>query len=165
LWWVLELVHGDDYWPDNPTEAQKQQLRAVAQELKGKGFVHGDLRQPNIILVRDEKVYIIIDFDWAGHQGSAKYPCHLISEDVAWHEGACVGCLIIEHSHDNHLVAELCKESARRSRFDRLLDFVEGLPIDARSKLFTRSFPCHLATALAYHLIVYPTFCNLVVCV
>ena len=50
-------------------------------------FVHGDLRRPNI-MIRNEDIStpsptpIIIDFDWAGIQGQAKYPSSLNTKVV-----------------------------------------------------------------------------------
>ena len=36
------------------------------------GFVHGDLRPPNSIV--DEEKLLLIDFDWGGKEGEAKFP-------------------------------------------------------------------------------------------
>ncbi|KAF8346757.1 hypothetical protein F5887DRAFT_831751, partial [Amanita rubescens] len=47
--------------------------------LHQKGFVHGDIQQANILIEKesltsdDVKIHLI-DFDWAGPIGEAKYP-------------------------------------------------------------------------------------------
>ena len=48
------------------------------------GFVHGDLRPPNIIITNNGPQ--IIDFDWAGKIGIACYPVD-INPEVDWPEG------------------------------------------------------------------------------
>jgi hypothetical protein len=67
------------------------------EEVHGLGFVHGDLRVPNI-LVKDDGVFFIC-FYWAWQQGAAKYPLHL-NQDVEWHPEAGVG-VNIEYAHVN----------------------------------------------------------------
>ena len=59
--------------------------------LHSNGFVHGDLRAPNILLLKDNTVRIL-DFDWTGCAGVAKYPDDLntsvewLNTSVEWHE-------------------------------------------------------------------------------
>jgi aminoglycoside phosphotransferase len=47
-------------------------LQRLVQSFHDDGFVHGDLRQPNI-LCDGEKV-LLIDFDWGGEIGKTYYP-------------------------------------------------------------------------------------------
>ena len=101
---IMDYIEGER-WPDHPTTQQKDNLRGLAAKLESTGFVHGDLRAPNI-LVQGDRV-LAIDFDWAGRAGQARYPIHL-NQDEKWHADACVGCLI-EHSHDSFMVDQLCK--------------------------------------------------------
>ena len=60
--------------------------KAVQQalvELHREGFVHGDLREANIMVKRDgvdsEGLHdiILVDFDWAGKEGSVRYPSNI----------------------------------------------------------------------------------------
>lgn len=101
---IMEYIVGE-WWPEHPSAQQKKNLRAIAAKLESTGFVHGDLRAPNI-LVQGDRV-LVVDFDWSGQQGAAKYPIHL-SQEETWHADACVGCAI-EHSHDSFMVDRLCK--------------------------------------------------------
>ena len=92
---IMEYSEGE-WWPEHPSAQQKKNLQAIAAKLESTGFVHGDLRTPNILVQGDS--VLVVDFDWAGRQGAAKYPIHL-SQEETWHPDACVGCAI-EHSHD-----------------------------------------------------------------
>src|SRR3546814_17442811 len=63
------------------------------------GYVHRDLRNANILCCPDSVVKII-DFDWCGVDGSARYP--MDKNDAAtgeWHEDATRGALITR-DHD-----------------------------------------------------------------
>jgi tRNA A-37 threonylcarbamoyl transferase component Bud32 len=52
--------------------AHVQCLRTAVRALHDRGFVHGDLREPNILLVMDQ--VMLLDFDWCGPEGVARYP-------------------------------------------------------------------------------------------
>ncbi|KAM5531120.1 hypothetical protein V8D89_015234 [Ganoderma adspersum] len=47
------------------------------------GFVHGDIRSPNLLMDPATGCVYIIDFDWAGKQGLARYPTNL-NPKVKW---------------------------------------------------------------------------------
>lgn len=100
---VMEYVEGA-FWPNAPTDQQKKNIRAVQQELRDGGFVHGDLR-PSNILVGDDFVKVL-DFDWAGKQGETVYPSHLHPR-IDWAPGAALGEKIL-FEHDGHMVEKLC---------------------------------------------------------
>lgn len=70
-------------------------------------LVHGDIRTPNIILEGDGEPWgvKIIDFDWAGKEGEARYPLTL-SSAVKWAKGV-EDCELIDASHDLFMVGEL----------------------------------------------------------
>ena len=55
-------------------------LQKLVQSFHDKGFVHGDLREPNI-LCDGEKV-MLIDFDWGGEVGKACYPHARLCDDL-----------------------------------------------------------------------------------
>lgn len=54
---------------------------AIVEELKAGGFVHGDVREPNLILLDEPSVdgrrIQLVDFDRAGKAGEARYPWQL----------------------------------------------------------------------------------------
>jgi len=53
-------------------ERWAKELLDLVQALHEEGFVHGDLRDTNIICAGD--IMMLIDFDWAGREGDAAYP-------------------------------------------------------------------------------------------
>ena len=54
----------------------KEDLEDVVAKFHAAGFVHGDLRDANIIVGEDGRVRLI-DFDWGGKDEQVKYPAHI----------------------------------------------------------------------------------------
>lgn len=77
-------------------------LREVVNHLHSQNFAHGDLRTCNI-LVHPENRLCLIDFDWAGQEGNARYPAFMNHSTVNWAEGASDYQLVLR-SHDIHLL-------------------------------------------------------------
>ncbi|KZV94011.1 hypothetical protein EXIGLDRAFT_673499, partial [Exidia glandulosa HHB12029] len=77
---IMEFVEEQ---PALPPDAKLKVENAV-ERLHAFNFVHGDLRQPNILFRGD--VPLIIDYDWAGLEGEAKYPMDL-SNQILWPPG------------------------------------------------------------------------------
>lgn len=50
------------------------QLTTIMQSFHNEQLVHGDLRGPNIICHGEDLDVMLIDFDWGGKVGKAKYP-------------------------------------------------------------------------------------------
>jgi len=82
-WWYVVVME------DLGEDAKHLTKGAITTEIKEKvvagvkiihdaGFVHGDLRGPNI-LVKGAKIYIL-DLEWAGKAGDAYYPFDLNTE-------------------------------------------------------------------------------------
>ncbi|KAI0704760.1 hypothetical protein C8Q76DRAFT_801659 [Earliella scabrosa] len=75
-------------------------------------FVHGDLRPLNFLMDAETgAVRIIIDFDWAGKEGEARYPENL-SPPVRWPPGAKPGGFITR-AHDLYWVDKLFSSSGK----------------------------------------------------
>lgn len=76
-------------------------LTRAVSALHESDFVHGDLREQNI-LVRDDRVFIL-DFDWSGTVGQLTYPPFMNHVDVTWADDA--GYLMpLKKSHDTHFM-------------------------------------------------------------
>ncbi|BDA45559.1 hypothetical protein COCOBI_07-3460 [Coccomyxa sp. Obi] len=74
-------------WDDVDTmEKPRDVLRAAVAALHDARFVHGDLRACNV-MVDEQKVYLV-DFEWAGKAGEAKYPFYMNRKDITWPPGA-----------------------------------------------------------------------------
>ncbi len=68
--------------------------------LVDKEYCHGDFRPPNILVDNDGRVFVI-DFQWAGMQGTAQYPHFMNHAEIEWPKGAEDGRKI-EAEHDKH---------------------------------------------------------------
>ncbi|KAJ7148794.1 hypothetical protein C8R43DRAFT_517326 [Mycena crocata] len=64
-----------------------RQLKRDLTELHRLGFVHGDIRLPNIVMDPPSGRLWILDWDWAGRVGEAKYPAALNPGDKRFPEG------------------------------------------------------------------------------
>jgi RIO1 family len=109
---IMEYLEDARPWTDQDRAdpAKKKQLRAIQEVLATNGFVHGDLRPPNI-LAKDCKVYVV-DFDWAGKDGAVRYPVYL-NPDSNWHPEAKLGECIQRH-HDEFMIDALLGEKKRK---------------------------------------------------
>ena len=67
-------------------------------------FVFGDLRLPNVIVMKNQEI-MLVDFHWAGKHGTSQYPL-LMSPNIQWPAG--VGPLsIMDKRHDNAMLKQL----------------------------------------------------------
>jgi serine/threonine protein kinase len=48
-------------------------LRQAIKHLHCNGYVFGDLRDPNVLVTQDGSA-MLVDFDWCGKRGEARYP-------------------------------------------------------------------------------------------
>ena len=113
---VMEYIEGKSLHEcsctltDPQKDAIIKKLKEAVQGMQGKKYVHGDLRLPNIMIKdsetdSDSPTPIIIDFDWAGIEGVAKYPLNL-NQVVDWPSDAKSGLNIL-NSHDMYMVEHL----------------------------------------------------------
>ncbi|CAG8657060.1 1278_t:CDS:1, partial [Paraglomus brasilianum] len=78
----------------------------VANTLHKMNYVHGDLCTSNIMISKDGNQIMIVDFDWAGEEGLAKYP-HFINrfDFLDWHPDVKEGGKI-KKAHDIHFITQ-----------------------------------------------------------
>jgi hypothetical protein len=70
-------------------------------------FVHGDLRDTNLMVRRDQKPgFMLVDFDWAGRSHEVRYPSNLNTQDIKRPKGACDGQYILAE-HDVEMLEYL----------------------------------------------------------
>ncbi|THV06215.1 hypothetical protein K435DRAFT_744024 [Dendrothele bispora CBS 962.96] len=72
---VMDWVTGE-HVPKVKDVGMIQSLREAVELLQKHGLVFGDLRAPNV-LVKPEKTIMLVDFDWCGPAGAARYPSDL----------------------------------------------------------------------------------------
>jgi serine/threonine protein kinase len=103
---VMDYIDGDTLAKKGKKLDQfvrSEVLRAIELLHLG-GLVFGDLRPPNVIITKANKVKLI-DFNWAGEEGQAKYPS-LISSDIKWAAGVeSLG--VIKKDHDMEMLNQL----------------------------------------------------------
>jgi hypothetical protein len=109
---VMELLREFEmYFPLDPSLPDA--LEAVVVNLHAQDFIHGDLRVCNILVgpledsadVADRKRrrICLIDFDWSGKEGNARYPGFMNHQDVQWPAGASDN-LPLQKAHDLHFL-------------------------------------------------------------
>lgn len=107
---VMEYVDGDTLAVakqkmfETSVEAVRSAVQRALDLLHSHGLVFGDLRPPNVMITRDGKVKLI-DFNWAGEEGQAKYP-PLISPGIAWPEGV-KALAVMRREHDLDMLIRL----------------------------------------------------------
>ncbi|PCH37406.1 hypothetical protein WOLCODRAFT_84409 [Wolfiporia cocos MD-104 SS10] len=111
--YVAGMAAGDAAYENDgilPKGVHPAVQRAVSL-LHEHGMVHGDVRPPNVIIeeyrkgrdVRDRVK--IVDFDWAGEEGTVRYPLHL-STAIRWADGVD-DYELITAAHDDKMVAKM----------------------------------------------------------
>jgi len=69
--------------------------------LHDEDYVHGDIREPNILVTAGGLK--LIDFDWCGKAGGARYPADIaLVPSLGWHDGVRRGGPIAK-VHDEHM--------------------------------------------------------------
>jgi len=64
-----------------------EELWKAVKTLHDAGYVHGDIRWPNVLITGDGLK--LIDFDWCGEVGTAEYPADIFidPDNAQWHRG------------------------------------------------------------------------------
>ena len=77
----------------------RSKVRHAIEVLHNRNLVFGDLRSPNVMITKTNQVKLI-DFNWAGEEGQARYPS-LISSDIRWVAGVeALGVIKMEHDKE-----------------------------------------------------------------
>jgi serine/threonine protein kinase len=98
------LIVGKSELDAEATKRVREEVQRALDLLHARRLVFGDLRPPNVMITKAMEVKLI-DFDWAGEHGQAKYPC-LLSPNVHWPAG--VKALdVIEYAHDKEMLDRL----------------------------------------------------------
>jgi len=110
---VMEYLDPQTYRVLGPEDGSNPGLKAeisrVVKVLHDGGFVHGDIRDVNMMTrhqwrtEEEAQNVFLLDFDWAGPEGVTKYPPNLNLQTVKRHEGAKDGALITQE-HDLAMV-------------------------------------------------------------
>ena len=102
---VMDYVGGGQVEDLLTDAAHIEQLRTAVDALHKGGYVHGDLRGPNLLIAEDGLK--LVDFDWCGKQGEARYPADInIGAKIKWHDDVHREGLITEE-HDTYMLGLL----------------------------------------------------------
>lgn len=117
---VMEYIRGKTAADlEEVPQCVRDTVQHAVDLLHAKGMVHGDIRLPNVVIQDSDDLgegrgddgednlanrIKIIDFDWAGKEGTVRYP-HYIAQ-TGWVEGVEDYALILA-SHDNAMVRKL----------------------------------------------------------
>jgi len=107
-WYIVVMDFINDVYHDlgdSPTKASfETEVRESVTKLHQAGFVHGDIRNTNIMVKKNGSPGImLVDFDWAGVIGDVRYPMNVNDVDIKRPYGACDNELIMAQ-HDMLMV-------------------------------------------------------------
>jgi serine/threonine protein kinase len=80
----------DEFQTSSNFDAARASLlhRAIWKGLKalhGMGYVHGNIRHANLIVAKNGKPdFMLIGFDWAGRESTARYPMNVYTGAGLW---------------------------------------------------------------------------------
>ena len=89
----------------------QQELQEVMTQFHGENLVHGDLRDTNIIVEKDDRV-LLIDFDWGGKDGETVYPRWPWDLNLALQDGRTHNDLRIRKEDDERILAYAFSKSS-----------------------------------------------------
>ncbi|KIO01674.1 hypothetical protein M404DRAFT_722430 [Pisolithus tinctorius Marx 270] len=119
--WYMVVMDSLDGYKDlcdvDPPPLVFERIRTHLDELHQHGYVHGDVRSMNImVLESDMTEFMFIDFDWAGKIGEVRYPLNVNRE--IWRPSGVFDWAPIEAKHDmamlKHIIASFDKGDKRR---------------------------------------------------
>ena len=98
-WYMIVMEDLRDSHRNDITKQRLDHVKNLLMELHQDGYAHGDIRSSNILVGDAEDEFVLLDFDWAGEIGTARYPMNLNRSENLWRpEGARDGQLILaEH--------------------------------------------------------------------
>lgn len=106
---VMDYIPGDDLINyrrrTHILDSVKDNVKEALGILHKNNLVFGDLRDPNIMVKQrgDKTVQaMLIDFDWCGKHGEARYPTSMNYADIWWAKGAGKGSLM-RKEHDDFM--------------------------------------------------------------
>ena len=105
---VMDLIADClEFHESSPNPKILDDLQDILSRLHGEGFVHGDIRDTNIMVLEGGERLMLVDFDWAGKVGEVRYPMNVYRGERLWRpDGACGGELITAE-HDIQMLENL----------------------------------------------------------
>ncbi|KAF8634753.1 hypothetical protein AX15_000719 [Amanita polypyramis BW_CC] len=84
-------------------------IRKNLEQLHQAGYVHGDIRDANIMVSRKpaDKLFFLLDFDWAGKIREITYPMNIFHSKDLWRPKGAVDGELIKAEHDMQMLAHM----------------------------------------------------------
>lgn len=111
-WYMVVMEAIDDNYEEITAKHRSaiHQIKANLVKLHQAGYVHGDIRNTNVMVRKDgSNGIMLIDFDWAGEIGHARYPADVNRKDIMRPDGARDGATILA-DHDMYMLDHLIVE-------------------------------------------------------
>jgi len=106
---VMDLL-GDDYQLLSERRDRAQfceEIQTKVSDLHQAGFVHGDIRPTNVMVKKSGPPGVmLLDFDWAGVIGEARYPMNVNAQDIK-RPGDAIDNGLIKAEHDREMISFL----------------------------------------------------------
>ncbi|KAG2362927.1 hypothetical protein BDR07DRAFT_1357064 [Suillus spraguei] len=119
---VMDKLVGYDVLADLPSTERLPQsafepIREQLKKLHAENLVHGDIRDTNIFVKRDDRTkFMIIDFDWAGEENVVRYPPYVNYTKIKRPSDARDG-LLIRAAHDDVMLNIIMDTRAKKSPY------------------------------------------------
>jgi serine/threonine protein kinase len=116
---IMDELVGYDVLADlpKPDRLPRTVFKAIREQLKilhARKLVHGDMRDTNILVKRDDRTkFMIIDFDWAGVEDIVRYPPYVNYTDIQRPNDARDG-LPIKAAHDDAMLDVIIEMRAQK---------------------------------------------------
>jgi serine/threonine protein kinase len=104
---IMDVIGGGYCELKSPTPALLDKIKDKLVRLHQEGYVHGDVRDVNIMVEQNGSDFMLLDFDWAGKITKVRYPPNVYIGHGLWRpEGAYDGELI-KADHDLQMLDAL----------------------------------------------------------
>ncbi|KAG2029989.1 hypothetical protein BDR03DRAFT_879427 [Suillus americanus] len=119
---VMEKIVGYDVLADLPDTERlpRSVFEDIGEQLKtlhARQLVHGDIRDTNIMVKKDDRTkFMIIDFDWAGVEEATRYPPYVNYSKIKRPEEARDG-LPVKAAHDDAMLDVIIEMRAMRETY------------------------------------------------
>ena len=114
-WFMVVMDRIDDVFEPLDTSGSRltNELRELVLEkttlLHRAGFVHGDLRDTNLMVRKDgQPGFMWVDFDWAGGIGEVCYPMNVNTDPALGRPPGAIDGEIIKIDHDVEMLRKIC---------------------------------------------------------
>lgn len=110
--WHMVVMEALDEYQDLDTQTATHfvldGIRAKIVLLHQAGYVHGDIRDTNVMVRRDgKKGFMLVDFDWAGKIGEVRYPMNVHWGDDLWRPREARDNKLIMSDHDLEMLEHM----------------------------------------------------------